>query len=141
MVDQDHPEYEESMEIHGEPFDPSDVKADEIPERIKYFAEWFNLRRLILWPAICVRTQMSPARGSTLLSLAVSMRVSAIAMALPPPLEPANIQFFRLIVSASGSGNAVQRRPGLTLLNGQYPRPHGHRSGFADGAADDPYIC
>ena len=42
MIDQDHPEYKESMEIHGEPFDPSDVKADEIPERIKYFAEWFN---------------------------------------------------------------------------------------------------
>ena len=35
------------MEIHGEPFDPSDVKADEIPERIKYFAEWFNSERLM----------------------------------------------------------------------------------------------
>ena len=31
------------MEIHCEPFDPSGVKADEIPERIKYFAEWFNV--------------------------------------------------------------------------------------------------
>ena len=30
------------MEIHGEPFDPTDLKADQIPERIKYFAEWLN---------------------------------------------------------------------------------------------------
>jgi hypothetical protein len=42
MADKDHPEYEELMEIHGEPFDPSDVEADEIPERIKYFAEWLS---------------------------------------------------------------------------------------------------
>ena len=35
------------MEIHGEPFDPSDVKANEIPERIKYSLATFMLYYLL----------------------------------------------------------------------------------------------
>jgi len=42
MADKHHPEYDEMMEIHGESFDPNDLEADQIPERIKYFAEWLN---------------------------------------------------------------------------------------------------
>ena len=42
MADKDHPEYEELMEIHGDPFDPDDIEADQLPERVKGFAEWFS---------------------------------------------------------------------------------------------------
>jgi hypothetical protein len=42
MADKHHPEYDEMMEIHGESFDPNDLEADHISERIKCFAEWLN---------------------------------------------------------------------------------------------------
>ena len=42
MADKQHPEYDEMMEIHGEPFDPNDIEADQIPERIKYFSQWLK---------------------------------------------------------------------------------------------------
>jgi hypothetical protein len=51
--------------------------------------------RLTGYSAIRPSTSLSQACGSTPLSLAVSISVSAIAAALPPPSEPANSQFFR----------------------------------------------
>ncbi len=51
--------------------------------------------RVVLWSAMRARTQVSHAWGSTWLSLAVSMRVWAMALALPPPSDPANVQFLR----------------------------------------------
>lgn len=42
MADKEHSDYDELIEIHGGTFDPEDIEADQIPERVKYFAEWLN---------------------------------------------------------------------------------------------------
>ena len=46
---------------------------------------------IILWPVMRGSTFVSQAWGSTPLSLAVSSRVKAIAMALPPRSEPESV--------------------------------------------------
>ncbi len=54
------------------------------------------------------------------LSLAVSMRVKAIAMALPPPSEPADIQFFRPMATGLTARSAVllvSETPGLSFAH------------------------